>query len=69
MSVLRARASCPKCSTEEEVWYYRGSIAFSDSTECNNCSYVYYASDFIISILDLYQNVTASSNIALYKTE
>jgi len=69
MSVLRARTACPKCSAEEEVWYYKGAVAFADATECNRCSYVYHASDFILCLLDLYQNVTVSANSILYKSK
>ncbi len=61
MSVLRARSSCPRCSSEEEVWYYRGKIEPTDSTDCRNCGYLYTSSDFIVTLLDLYQNVTISA--------
>lgn len=67
MSVLRTRASCPRCSAEEEVWYYKGSIVPTESIDCRSCNYVYDASNFICSILDLYQNVTVSSSSVLSK--
>jgi hypothetical protein len=61
MSVLRARSSCPRCSSEEEVWYYRGKLEPTESTDCRNCGYLYNSSDFIVVLLDLYQNVTISA--------
>lgn len=61
MTVLRARSSCPRCSTEEEVWYYKGKIVPTESIECQKCSYLYNSSDFVVSILELYQNVTIST--------
>jgi len=62
MSVLRARSACPRCYTEEEVWYYKGSLVPTSITECQKCSYIYTASEFIVSILELRQNVTISTN-------
>jgi hypothetical protein len=62
MSVLRARAACPNCLTEEEVWFYKGKLVPTNITECAKCSYVYESSNFIVCLLDLYQNVTISSN-------
>jgi Zn ribbon nucleic-acid-binding protein len=61
MTVLRARAACPRCSTEEEIWYYKGKVAPTDSVECKSCFYVYKSSDFTISLLELYQNVTITT--------
>lgn len=62
MSVLRAVSACPMCSCEEEVWYYRGKIVPTHVTECQTCSYVYASSDFIVALLDLYENATISAN-------
>jgi Zn ribbon nucleic-acid-binding protein len=62
MSVLRARSACPRCNTEEEVWYYKGSIVPIATSECPRCSYIFQSADFIVSLLDLYQNVTISTN-------
>jgi hypothetical protein len=49
------------------VWYYRGSIVPTNSVECTKCSYVYSSSDFIVSILELRQNVTISTNTSSIK--
>jgi Zn ribbon nucleic-acid-binding protein len=61
MTVLRARSACPKCSEEEEVWYYKGKVVPTESIECQRCSYLYTSSNFIVSVLELYQNVTIST--------
>lgn len=68
MSILRARAACPLCNTEEEVWYYRGSIVPTPILECQKCSYIYQSSDFIVSLVELYQNVTISATSIQYIT-
>jgi Zn ribbon nucleic-acid-binding protein len=62
MSVLRARSACPRCYNETEVWYYKGKLVPTNITECNKCSYAYSSSDFIVSILELRQNVTISTS-------
>jgi Zn ribbon nucleic-acid-binding protein len=62
MSVLRARSACPACHTETEVWYYRGKLVPINLIDCKNCSYVYSASDFLVSLLELRQNVTISTS-------
>ena len=62
MSVLRAMSACPICHTEEEVWYYKGKLVPVNISECSKCFYVYTPSDFIVALLELYQNVTISTN-------
>jgi hypothetical protein len=61
MSVNRARAACPKCNVEEEVWFYYSNISPASLIECTNCFVVYDPADYIISLLELRQNVTVSS--------
>jgi Zn ribbon nucleic-acid-binding protein len=65
MSVLRARTSCPRCFTEEEIWYYKGLVEPISKIECQKCSYIYESSDFVVSILELRQNVTMSTTSAI----
>jgi Zn ribbon nucleic-acid-binding protein len=61
MHVHRAVASCPACSEDAEVWYYHGKIEPISVVECNKCSNIYDAKDFITRLLDLYKNETVSA--------
>jgi len=63
MSIHRARAACPSCNTEEEVWIYKSSIFPINTIECANCKYMYEANDFIVCLMDLRQNTTFSSTM------
>jgi Zn ribbon nucleic-acid-binding protein len=38
MSVYRARSMCPSCSTEDEVWIYKGKIQPVNTIYCTKCS-------------------------------
>jgi transcription elongation factor Elf1 len=69
MSVHRARTACPNCNTEEEVWYYQGVIAPIEVIQCSKCDLLYEATDYVQSLIELYQNVTVStSTIVLNST-
>ena len=61
MSVYRARSMCPSCSTEDEVWVYKGKIQPVNTIYCTKCSGLYDPSEFIMCFLELRQNVTVSS--------
>jgi hypothetical protein len=61
MSVVRARASCPRCFTEEEVWFYKGLIEPIAKSQCQTCNHVYDPSDFVVSLLELRSNLTIST--------
>jgi peptide subunit release factor 1 (eRF1) len=65
MLLHRARAACPVCNYEEEVWFYNSKIKPFSSIQCQKCSFTYEAEDFIVGFLELYQNVTVSANIAI----
>jgi hypothetical protein len=61
MSVVRARASCPRCFTEEEIWFYKGLVEPISKIQCQNCDHIYDPSDFVVSLLELRDNVTVST--------
>lgn len=61
MDVHRALAACPYCNTTEEVWYYKSKITPTSAIECSRCTSLYDASEFIVNLLDLYQNTTVST--------
>jgi hypothetical protein len=65
MSTYRARSMCPSCSSEEEVWYHNGKIQPVSTIPCYNCKTLYDPEDFILCLLDLRQNTTVSSVVAL----
>jgi len=65
MSIHRARAFCPNCYTEEEVWYYNSTIQPISVIECTNCATIYDPSSFIHSFLELRQNVSISVSTGL----
>lgn len=64
MSVLRARAACPICSSEEEIWFYKGKVAPITNLQCTTCSTLYDPANFVMCFIELYQNVTVSSSTA-----
>ena len=68
MGVFRARASCPLCNTEEEVWFYNGNIVPIDTSQCIKCGLVYNPADFITSYLELRNNVTVSTKEVVSST-
>jgi hypothetical protein len=65
MFVHRARCACPTCNYQEEVWFHKGIVSPFPAIQCAKCNCVYEASSYIISLIELYQNVTVSSNTAL----
>lgn len=67
MSTYRARASCPVCGTEEEIWFYKNTIYPLEIIQCVNCTLVYDPSDFVVNFLEMYQNVTISSQSTVTK--
>lgn len=60
MLVHRANTCCPVCNTSEEVWFYNSEIKPFSIIDCKTCSTRYKANDYIISLLDLYKDVTVS---------
>ena len=65
MSTYRARSLCPICSSDEEVWFMGGKVEPLDVVECRKCSQIYEPADFIYTIIELYDNVSISSNTSL----
>lgn len=61
MDVHRAVSACPSCNDTLEIWYYKSKITPMSTVECHRCSLIYEADNFIVALLDLYQNVTVSS--------
>ena len=61
MDVHRAVSACPSCNATTEVWYYRSKITPMSTVECHRCSYLYEADNFIVTLLDLYENATVSA--------
>jgi hypothetical protein len=62
MSVVRARASCPICSSEEEIWFYKGKVEPIPNIQCITCTTLYDPASFVTCFIELYQNVTVSSS-------
>jgi transcription elongation factor Elf1 len=60
MSILRARSACPRCNSEDEVWFCNGKITPISLTQCSSCLLVYDSSSYVVSILELRTNLTAS---------
>ena len=65
MSIYRARAMCPCCSSEEEVWFYNGKIKPVSLIHCDSCKNLYDPADFILCLLDLRQNTTLYSTVVV----
>lgn len=65
MFVHRARCACPYCNYEEEVWFYKGVVAPFSAIQCIKCDSVYEANNYIVNLIELYQNVTVSSSIGV----
>lgn len=65
MSTYRARSLCPICSSDEEVWFMGGKVEPLEVVECRKCSQIYEPADFIYTIIELYDNVSISSNTSL----
>lgn len=61
MDVHRALAACPYCNTTTEVWYYKSKITPTSAIECSRCYSLYDAGEFIVNLLDLYENTTVST--------
>lgn len=66
MSVHRAICACPVCNEETEVWFYKSKIEPIDTIHCIKCSKKYDASNFIVKLLELYNNKTVSSYSTLH---
>lgn len=59
--MIRARAACPSCNTEEEVWIYQSKMVPTNTIICSNCSEFYDANNFICNIMTINNNSTFSS--------
>jgi endogenous inhibitor of DNA gyrase (YacG/DUF329 family) len=62
MFVHRAVTACPICNHKEEVWFYNSEIQPFSSVECVKCDFTYDAGSYITNLLELYENITVSTN-------
>ena len=60
-TAYRARAMCPICANEEEVFITNNGIFPSSTKTCPNCSHSYPANEFICNFMELKGNSTVSS--------
>lgn len=61
MQVYRAICSCPNCFTFHEIWNYEGKISPQKLINCTECSLTFDPNNYILSFLDLYQDVSVSA--------
>jgi len=61
MFVYRARAACPHCNSEEEIWYSNGKVTPMSTIQCHRCSFLYDPTNYTTSFLELRQNITVSA--------
>ena len=57
----RAKASCPICNNEEEVWIEKGKVCFTEIVHCDRCGSIYDPLEFLSQLMDLRSNNTVSS--------
>ena len=57
----RAKANCPVCNSEEEVWIQNGKVCFTEIIHCDRCGSIYDPLEFLSQLMDLRSNNTVSS--------
>jgi len=57
----RAKANCPVCNSEEEVWIQNGKVCFTEIVHCDRCGNIYDPLEFLSQLMDLRSNNTVSS--------
>ena len=57
----RAKANCPVCNSEEEVWIQNGKVCFTEIVHCDRCGSIYDPLEFLSQLMDLRSNNTVSS--------
>lgn len=65
--VHRAISFCPRCNTEQEVWFRHGVVVPNSAVSCFNCETIYEANEFIVKLLELRANSTVSALLPLFK--
>ena len=63
MFIHRAIAACPRCNTEQEFWVSLGKTVLNTEMTCYTCSLVFDSSEFTTKLINMYDNLTVSSNL------